>query len=53
MTPNDTLSEKCELLVSADALAELMDLLDIEDLLNPVKVMFTDKGATVWAHDAN
>lgn len=53
MTPNDTLSEDCELLVSADSLCGLMDLLDIEDLLNPVKVMFTNDGATVWAHDAN
>ena len=53
MTPNDTLSEDCHLLVNAESLSGLMDLIDIEDLLSPVKVVFTKSGATIWAHDAN
>ena len=42
-----------ELKVNASALRGLLDHVNVNGSIDPVKIMFTDDGATVWAHDAN
>lgn len=39
--------------VNAGSLRNLLDHVNINGQIDPVKIMFTVDGATVWAHDAN
>jgi len=52
-TPNTLTSMNVELTVKAKSLRDLLDHVNVNGMIDPVKVMFTVKGATVWAHDAN
>lgn len=51
LTPNSEVSRTVEIRVSASALSELMDKVCADSPPNPVRVIFTNDGASVWTHD--
>jgi len=53
LTPNSPVAKSLNCKVRAGNLNGLLDLLDVDDLLSPVKVLFTEKGASIQAHDVN
>jgi len=52
-TPNSSTNMDIEIKVNAASLRDLLDHVNVNNAIDPVKVMFTEDGATVWAHDAN
>lgn len=52
-TPNTESNMDISLTISAASLRGLLEKVNINGAIDPVKVMFTDDGATIWAHDAN
>ncbi len=53
VSPNTETNMKIDLRVNAASLRGLLDHVNINGQIDPVKIMFTPDGATVWAHDAN
>lgn len=53
LTPNSPVAKALNCKVRAGNLNNLLDLLDVDGLLSPVKVLFTEKGASIQAHDVN
>lgn len=53
LTPNTASNMNVKLKVKASSLKELLEHVNVNNSIDPVKVLFTDEGATIWAHDAN
>ena len=52
-TPNTLTSMNLDLRINAASLRGLLNHVNVNGAIDPVKIMFTAKGATIWAHDAN
>ena len=52
-TPNTETNMDLDLNVDSNSLAGLLQHVNINGQIDPVKVMFDDQGATIWAHDVN
>lgn len=52
-TPNTSTNMKLKIKVKASSLKGLLDHVNVNNSIDPVKVHFNDEGATIWAHDAN
>lgn len=52
-TPNSSSNMKVKIKVKASSLKNLLEHVNINNSIDPVKILFTDEGATIWAHDAN
>jgi hypothetical protein len=51
LTPNSEVSRTVEIRVGALALSELMEKVCADSPPNPVRIVFTENGASVWTHD--
>jgi hypothetical protein len=52
-TPNTSTNMKLTFKVKASSLKGLLEHVNVNNSIDPVKVHFNEEGATIWAHDAN
>lgn len=52
-TPNTSTNMKVKIKVKASSLKNLLEHANINNSIDPVKILFNEEGATIWAHDAN
>lgn len=54
LTPNDTsISRKVNVRVRANCLADLCDTVTIENPPQPIRLVITEDGGTIWTHDTS